>query len=527
MTGKDGWPAMGQIPQEIREHGTLLLVETKEFLARVQKKKDTPPMAIIERYLTMVATYLEREKNSPTTTEVLDAIDKLTVKVSRNHEKIEEDTTVIRKKMTDFSSSPPSSSSATSTTRSWASVASRPPSPPKATISKDTEIIVRLNDSTKKQQYQTTEAREIITDINASLEMHEITNRNIRAIKKLPSGDIAIHTVSAEEATKLRKNDGWVTALGKHAKQAVQTYALMVQGGVNVGDWNLLTAESRAKAIEQIKTDNFDVKELTGMSPVWIGWRKKPSKDENQGTMVIEVTDSDVANAILRRGLMIGREIRACSVFNKACRSIQCFKCYQYGHTTVQCTREERCGHCAGSHATKGEACPPGYKPKCCACGGDHKPWMRACPEKQKEIQRILYQKSITPDSFPTKAKTAALPSTSTDTPYFGSETFDIHRDHIPLDGPDCTGETVDKRRKTATTRFANTVTPTLAPSLIPPRGALKGSRARSASPTKEDRNAFRKRGGEESEKGGSFTSTARTPLQEVDTNRVATRSTQ
>lgn len=64
-------------------------------------------MAIIERYLTMVATYLEREKNSPTTTEVLDAIDKLTVKVSRNHEKIEEDTTVIRKRMTDFSSSPP------------------------------------------------------------------------------------------------------------------------------------------------------------------------------------------------------------------------------------------------------------------------------------------------------------------------------------------------------------------------------------------------------------------------------------
>ena len=45
----------------------------------------------------------------------------------------------------------------------------------------------------------------------------------------------------------------------------------------------------------------------------------------------------------------------------------------------------------------KSEACLEGYKRKCCLCGGNHRPWQKSCPEKQKEIQGILYQRSITP----------------------------------------------------------------------------------------------------------------------------------
>jgi hypothetical protein len=56
----------------------------------------------------------------------MDAIDKLTVMVNRNHEKIEEDTTMIRKTITDFSlpSSSPSSIYSKNSSQSWSSIVS-------------------------------------------------------------------------------------------------------------------------------------------------------------------------------------------------------------------------------------------------------------------------------------------------------------------------------------------------------------------------------------------------------------------
>ena len=61
------------------------------------------------------------------------------------------------------------------------------------------------------------------------------------------------------------------------------------------------------------------------MEIVRIGWRATFTKDEGYATMVIKITDSVMDNAILGELLVVGRQIRACSVFNKACMSIQCF----------------------------------------------------------------------------------------------------------------------------------------------------------------------------------------------------------
>ena len=119
-----------------------------------------------------------------------------------------------------------------------------------------------------------------------------------------------------------------------------------------------------------------------GMEIVWVGWRIKPKTDQKYATMIIEVTDPVMGNNILEQNLVVSKQIRACSVFNKACRTIQCFKCYQYGHTTVQCSYEEKCGHCAGSHATQSNSCSEGFRVRCCLCHGAHKPWMKSCPKK-------------------------------------------------------------------------------------------------------------------------------------------------
>jgi len=526
MVGSNNWPSMGQQPPEnIHEHGTILHANTKSMLARVQKK-DSMPMAVTELWLSEVIRYMELTKNLPMQTDVMDALDKLTTKISSSHEKLEEDTTIIRKTITEFSL-PSSSSSVYSknSSQSWSSVVSSGVASkastimkPKPTINKNTEIIVRLNDSEQKQVLQKVPSQDIVEDINARIMQLETATKGIRAIKKLPSGDIAVHTVNEEEADKLRSNSAWTAVLGKKAKAVVQSYAIIVTG-IETEEWDLRSEESRTAAMRKIQDQNEDVEALKNMEITWIGWRQKRiPKDQKYATMILKVSTPEMGNAILDLSLMVGRQVRACSVINKACRTIQCFKCYYYGHTTVQCTREERCGHCAGAHPTNSEACLTGYKPKCCLCGGGHKPWQKECPEKKKEIQRILIAKGMTPRRFEVRGRVAATKNS----PYFNDDNFGNPGSQLmALDGPEttgkeCTGEYNNKRFKNGIT-FGGTRTPNLSQA---PTGNKRTSH--SVSPAKGRGKAAQK----EADKGGAYSGVNRTPLKQRDVNTV-TRSSQ
>ena len=116
-------------------------------------------IAVTELFLSEVIRYMELTKNLPMQTDVMDALDKLTTKISRSHEKLEEDSKIIRKTVTEFSL-PSSSSSIYSknSSQSWSSIVSSGVASkasttikPKPTINKNTEIIVRLNESEQKQ----------------------------------------------------------------------------------------------------------------------------------------------------------------------------------------------------------------------------------------------------------------------------------------------------------------------------------------------------------------------------------------
>lgn len=503
-------------------------MNSRACLEKVQKK-DKMPIEATEELLKGVIDYLERSKDQTTQGDLLDAIDKLTIKIGRSHEKIEENTTVIRNSVTELSSTistSPSTYSSKASPRSWATVASAASTHPKAHINKETEVIVRLNDTDKKQELKGHEISRIASDINNSISQKDITTKGIRAVKKLPSGDIAIHTVNAEEAEKLRNNSSWTTVLGKKAKTVLQTHAVMINS-VETKKFDLITPEGRVAAIKSIKEDNEDIESLKDMEIVYISWRTKSSATQEYNTMVIEVTTPEMGNSMLDNSLVIGGEIRACSVFNKACRTIQCFKCYHHGHTTIQCTKEERCGHCAGEHSTRSKACPPNAKVVCCVCKGPHKPWMKICPEKAKEIQRILYQVSITPSRFLTQTRVTVNGKPTTDDEAYGvaamevdafeSQSFQgIQHNEAQLN------KDQDKRRKnTAVTTGGLGKVPDLSQgSQNTPRG--RGT-TRSASPAKEKPKGFRNRN-EEADKGGNYSAVNRAPLGEVSSN-VGTRS--
>ena len=538
MGGKATWPQLGQKTQNTNEQGTLLLVNTRECIKRMEDKEKPPP-EVVQEWLKAYLTYLEDTQFSPANGELVKAIDSMTSQYNRSQSKMEESNAIIRHGITELTTSLKSSSPLTNKAgpRNWAAVAATPPAP-RTTVNKNTEIIVRLNDADKKQQLSQYETGRIAKDINVCIAEKDIQAKHIRAVKKLPSGDLAIHAVNAEEAEKLRDNSAWTAVLGKRAKAVVQTHAVMVSG-IEIKKFDLTTAEGRETAMRRIREENEDVEELRGMEILYVSWRNKPTAVQQYHTMVIEVTTPEMGNAMLDNSMMVGGELRACSVFNKACRTVQCYKCHQHGHTTVQCTKEERCGYCAGAHATREKKCAEGYKTKCCVCGGAHNPWRKECREKQKEIERIRYQLSITPARFAVQRqqytivnKAITEPMDTSDgspEPIVVSEGFSQLRDLEQRGIEESRAQRAfldetNKRRKTVTNGpsvpVIQPIEAMIPPQIPPSSQGTRGRSDRSASPIKGRKTPTARKRIEESEKGGSFSTTInRTPLGDV-TNR-------
>ncbi len=56
----------------------------------------------------------------------------------------------------------------------------------------------------------------------------EATIKNIRAIKKLSSEDIAIYIINEKKAIKLRINNAWIAILKRKVKTIILTYAIII-----------------------------------------------------------------------------------------------------------------------------------------------------------------------------------------------------------------------------------------------------------------------------------------------------------
>ncbi|KAL2045592.1 hypothetical protein N7G274_002020 [Stereocaulon virgatum] len=81
-----------------------------------------------------------------------------------------------------------------------------------------------MNDKEASKANAAKEPRVLAEKVNQYIRNNEISTKDIRAARTLPSGDIAITTATEEEATKLREQDGWMSILSEKAKAVAQMY---------------------------------------------------------------------------------------------------------------------------------------------------------------------------------------------------------------------------------------------------------------------------------------------------------------
>jgi hypothetical protein len=137
----------------------------------------------------------------------------------------------------------------------------------------------------------------------------------------------------------------------------------------------------QAEFARQIEQEN----QLPANSITSIHWIKSPirrTKEQRKAFALLHISDTTMANNILRDGLCI--ENQRISIRKDKKEPFRCAKCQRFGHLARNCSAPtDTCGTCSGRHRTSN--CNAYKTVHCVNCRSNHHAsWGRSCPEFKK-----------------------------------------------------------------------------------------------------------------------------------------------
>ncbi|QKX57721.1 uncharacterized protein TRUGW13939_04840 [Talaromyces rugulosus] len=395
------WPQVNNGPEHINEHATYLKEACIQLQAVDRGRQNQIPWNIVQQYVTSTIALIGKVLRQPSIGEVLQQVQD-TVRCTQT---IQRDVTIIKNSVGLGTTSINASnfSGRKNAAVSWAQVAAHakgsPPLPPPVqqgvdpsrtsptiTAYKDRTVMVKLKDHGIAQRFRTHSAAWTRQQVQSSIQDNASTKSiKVVAAHQLKSGDIQIFTSTTAEASKLKKNIGWVKGLGEHAEIIVPTYGVIAHGIPT----NSINIKDQTATIQQILADNYTVIPTAEIS--YVGWLTKEATLKRASSIVLEFTDPEMANAIIYAGLVWDGQVHQCQLYDRACRVKQCFRCHNYGHIGTQCNASQTCGYCAEQHETKHckQKGVEGFTPQCAVCKDAHTAWSNACPSRKKEMGRV------------------------------------------------------------------------------------------------------------------------------------------
>jgi hypothetical protein len=157
----------------------------------------------------------------------------------------------------------------------------------------------------------------------------------------------------------------------------------------------------RAEDVAKLQEENqalHDGLKITRLS--WLNRGHAPGK--THGSLIVGVATEQMANWIIRRGLVSNFAIHLAEYYSPESRLTQCFKCQAYGHVAPVCRKAESCGHCAGKHNTKD--CVTQSQLKCANCGKKHAAWNHECSVRRAAKVKSMQARYTAPTRFPQRS---------------------------------------------------------------------------------------------------------------------------
>jgi hypothetical protein len=226
---------------------------------------------------------------------------------------------------------------------------------------------------------------------------------DVVAVRHLTSRDIAVH-LSTVTAAKTKINDeAWAKVLGASAKIVRKTYPILVHGVRK----DAYKQDEQKGGIEKLQRHNSILHpEMKIIKFHWPAWTERPRADGSSRTytsIVVELSEPEMANKALREGFIENAEMKACEYYDRKGSVLQCFKCQKYGHMAHTCKNETKCGWCAGDHQTnEHEEKAMGVAKNCAVCGkAGHAAWESECPTRKKERANLQARALKRPVEFP------------------------------------------------------------------------------------------------------------------------------
>ena len=119
-------------------------------------------------------------------------------------------------------------------------------------------------------------------------------------------------------------------------------------------------------------------------------WLSNAWKTKTYLSLVLEVSISEMADALIGNGLVDAKEAKIVARFDQAASPIQCYKCQDYGHMASSCRNETLCAECSHAHDIRAhEITAPTAARACAVCHQEgHTAYDSNCPWKVKEKKR-------------------------------------------------------------------------------------------------------------------------------------------
>lgn len=255
--------------------------------------------------------------------------------------------------------------------RSWADAAAegltitsnRAPLPPPSNqiinAFRPSQVIIRSLEGTKP--FDGIKPTEIVLRVNEALGQLEakIAGKKIevKGAASLPSGSVKFFTATRAEANWLLENRStWTTLADPDLVTSPAVFSAVI-------DSVPMEYYTRVDEIKEILSEQNPIPLEMIHS---VRWLSKPHNEQRSGSIIVNLLDKELTNKMVRGSVYFeGNSLRV-----RACKKsrVQCYRCQEPGHISMQCKNDLLCRHCGERHDSRACQVPQTPRPQCVRC---------------------------------------------------------------------------------------------------------------------------------------------------------------
>lgn len=255
--------------------------------------------------------------------------------------------------------------------RSWATTAAaglkvtstQAPQPPPSNhvinAFRPSQVVIRVQEG--KKPFENIKAGEIVKRVNEALTQLNVMIGNkkveVKGAANLPSGSIKLFTSTRAEATWLLENrHTWSTLADPNMITTPAIFPVIVD----------------SVPMEFFNDDDGIVEVLTTQNPIpldkihSVRWLSKPHEKQTSGSIILNLLDKELTNVMMRGSVYFeGYSLRV-RMYKRS--RVQCFRCQEPGHISMQCKNDLLCKLCGANHDSRLCPSPKTDQPQCVRC---------------------------------------------------------------------------------------------------------------------------------------------------------------